>query len=294
MNLTWSATIRESAGTVFVQNGRHDVINSNFQKMRKTAQEDILESICVNFHQNWTSCLGCSAETHRHTHRHTHTHTYRHPRLDSYIFSHKNDPLVKEKKIFGKSYYLHIYYPYKSKWKSWISFKRKTWFLAKTWTIHIPTILCYRLQQFTWTSPWCPKALENRNTYIHKISFIFTWLSPSSLSAVVCLWSCPKGKKQRNKKKRKSWEFILWNEPYLILFGRRKAQCSALENNGHDFQLIEQFNLSYVHLDLQIEFLTSNNFQKKAASMVTLQIICSTVIVVLKKPMWKQGSSKSM
>ena len=41
---------RESAATVFVQNGRHDVINSNFQKMRKTAQEDILESICVNFH----------------------------------------------------------------------------------------------------------------------------------------------------------------------------------------------------------------------------------------------------
>ena len=32
-----------------------------------------IEMICVNFHQNRTSCLGCSADTH--THRHTHTHT---------------------------------------------------------------------------------------------------------------------------------------------------------------------------------------------------------------------------
>ena len=65
----------ESAGTDFVQNGQHDVINSNVQKMRKTAQGDILESIYVNFHQNRTSRLGCRADTHTYKHTQTHTHT---------------------------------------------------------------------------------------------------------------------------------------------------------------------------------------------------------------------------
>ena len=46
--------------------------------MLKTAQEDILERICVNFRQNRTSRLGCSADTHTHTHIHTQTHTHIH------------------------------------------------------------------------------------------------------------------------------------------------------------------------------------------------------------------------
>ena len=74
---------RESVITVMYKMAAMTSSNYNFQKMRKTAQEDIPESICVNFHQNQTSRLGCIADTRTHTD----THTYRHPRLDSKIFS---------------------------------------------------------------------------------------------------------------------------------------------------------------------------------------------------------------
>ena len=42
--------------------------------MRKTAQVNSVENICVDFHQDRTSRLGFSADTHTHTHTHTVTH----------------------------------------------------------------------------------------------------------------------------------------------------------------------------------------------------------------------------
>ena len=54
----------------------------NFYKPKKTALENILKTISVNFHLNRSSCFGCRAgtktlhgQTDRQTHRHTDTHT---------------------------------------------------------------------------------------------------------------------------------------------------------------------------------------------------------------------------
>ena len=55
--------------------------NSKFQKPRKMTLANILEIICVKFHQNRFICLGCRDDTHRRTDRQTdrrtdaHTHT---------------------------------------------------------------------------------------------------------------------------------------------------------------------------------------------------------------------------
>ena len=52
-----------------IQNGRHDVIELSYRNLRKTTPAHVLETICVKFHQNRPSRLGCRAVTHTQTHR---------------------------------------------------------------------------------------------------------------------------------------------------------------------------------------------------------------------------------
>ena len=73
----------------------------NFYKPKKTALENILKTISVNFHLNRSSCFGCRAgtktlhgqtHTHRHRHRHTHTDTHTHTHTQyTHIHTHLYD-----------------------------------------------------------------------------------------------------------------------------------------------------------------------------------------------------------
>ena len=66
---------RESAATRKCKMAAMTSSNSKFQKPRKMTLANILEIICVKFHQNRFICLGCRDDTDRQTHRRTHTHT---------------------------------------------------------------------------------------------------------------------------------------------------------------------------------------------------------------------------